>query len=465
MTATSTANRPRDAHRIRVGVAALVITLVLTSLLAVFALRHDNQVAHSEIRRHADDLIGASHLAARMQEAAAADRAYLLTGNRYFIEEFARLHEQFLREAAAISARARTQRSRQLLAAVIDAKEQHATAVATASARDDRPADALFAELVFPRSEMVSRLLASYVGFKEERLAEATASADRQARFAFWILLALLLCNIAIAAIALTVVRTALAKLDRYGHRLRQAVATRDRFLAMASHELRTPLSVVTMQAQVLRQRLARSDSADAAELEPFADRIERNADAIADLVTRMLDLSELESGHIRLRPETVDLAALVRDVAARMAPLLECSACRLEIDARDQPVGQWDRARIEQIVANLITNFVRHACSDDRPVPATIRIEQQHALARLVVEDRGPGISTADIEHIFTPFERGSGARDSSGLGVGLALCREIARAHGGQMRAESELGHGARFIVELPLRAGGHALGEEPG
>jgi signal transduction histidine kinase len=109
---------------------------------------------------------------------------------------------------------------------------------------------------------------------------------------------------------------------------------------------------------------------------------------------------------------------------------------------------GAWDRLRLEQVVANLVTNAIKYG--GGTPVRALVRPNGERV--QIVVEDRGPGIADADRERIFGRFERAASIRHFGGLGLGLYISRQIAIAHGGDVRVESNPGGGSRFIVEVP-------------
>jgi signal transduction histidine kinase len=109
------------------------------------------------------------------------------------------------------------------------------------------------------------------------------------------------------------------------------------------------------------------------------------------------------------------------------------------------------DRFRLEQVITNLVTNAIKYAPG----APLRVEVGVEQGAARLVVQDGGPGIPKPDQERIFRRFERLVSADEVSGLGIGLYIANEIVRAHRGSMRAEGDVGEGARFVVELPLPA----------
>jgi signal transduction histidine kinase len=225
-----------------------------------------------------------------------------------------------------------------------------------------------------------------------------------------------------------------------------QAVKGRDDFLAIASHELRTPLSALALQLGTMRHLLAKGQALTGDRVE----RAERQADRLAHLVTTLLDVSRVESGQLRVHPEPMDLADMVRDVADRMAEEAKSARCELRVDAPEPVHGAWDRSRLEQVLSNVLSNAFRHAGGQ----PVDITLATDAGRARLVVTDHGPGVSQERIEELFGRYRRGDAARERGGLGLGLYISRYVVEAHGGRLEARGRPGIGCEFIVDLPLR-----------
>jgi signal transduction histidine kinase len=235
-----------------------------------------------------------------------------------------------------------------------------------------------------------------------------------------------------------------------------QAIEMRDRFLAVASHELRTPLSVVYGHWELLARWL-RSDP-DAA-TRPNADKIEvsvqrlgQGVDQLRRLVEELLDVSRLEHGTMDLRRGPVDLVAVVRQAVEDVSA--SAATGRLSLELPDGPlVGQWDAARLGQVLHNLLLNALKYS-PGDRTVE--VALTRAGRLARLRVTDAGIGVPPDEVESIFEPFSRAqnASAQHFPGLGLGLAVSREIVTRLGGRMWAESEgEGRGSSFFVELDL------------
>jgi PAS domain S-box-containing protein len=228
----------------------------------------------------------------------------------------------------------------------------------------------------------------------------------------------------------------------------RTAIQTRDNFLAIASHELRTPLSAMTVTMSSL---VRAASSGRLAQLAPEAlkDRLvtaERGAQQLARLIDRLLDVSRLSTGDLRLERERTDLAEIARDVVARFddtGPVIEAATS-------GPTVGFWDRSRIDQVVTNLVSNAVKYG----RGTPVMVSVSGGHSgNVRLTVRDQGPGVPPEDQERIFGQFERAGQAEGLPGMGLGLWLVRRIVAAHGGTISLESRPGRGASFTIVLPL------------
>jgi signal transduction histidine kinase len=174
-------------------------------------------------------------------------------------------------------------------------------------------------------------------------------------------------------------------------------------------------------------------------------------SDRLTRLVDQLLDLSQLESGDVPLRREAVDVDALVTRVASE----IEVAGAGVELRRRIPeilPPVDADPERIHQVLFNLVDNAVRFT-----PEGGTVEIRAtlDRASVRIEVSDTGVGIAPEHLPRLFERFYRVDPARSrgEGGTGIGLAIARSVVEAHGGQLRAESEPGHGSRFWFELPV------------
>lgn len=238
----------------------------------------------------------------------------------------------------------------------------------------------------------------------------------------------------------------------------REALAARDRFLAIAAHELRTPVAVLKAQADILRRRQTRGQL-DAERLDDGLATIEQAANRFVRLTTDLLDVARLRADPLPLRRVRLDFADLVRAVFAREGTRLGLGD-RLALDLRgDLPPVSADPDRLEQVLTNLLENAAKYS-PDGGPIEVTLREEAEGLLLR--VRDAGIGLPGGETESIFTPFGRAENAvaHQIPGVGLGLAICRDIAVRHGGRLWAESAgEGQGTTLLLWLPACEREHA------
>ncbi|WP_187293895.1 sensor histidine kinase [Gloeobacter kilaueensis] len=239
-------------------------------------------------------------------------------------------------------------------------------------------------------------------------------------------------------------------KAERALRRTQAANSAKDRFLSILSHELRTTLNSILGWVVLLRaERLDPSTSARALEI------IERNAATQSKLVNDLSDISRIIQGKLRLELQPVALQAVVR--SALDTVMLAAQQKRIELVlqiAVDEGVQVLaDRERLGQVVWNLLTNAIKFTPEGGR---IEITLRSQGSEIELIVSDSGIGIVAEALPHLFELFHQSERAihHNGSGLGLGLAIAREIIHLHGGQIRAESAgAGQGATFTVRLPL------------
>lgn len=232
---------------------------------------------------------------------------------------------------------------------------------------------------------------------------------------------------------------------------LRQAVRARDEFLSVASHELNTPITSLKLQVQMQQRRHAKNDPTlfDSERVGKLLDVTNRSVGRLAKLVDNMLDMSRISHGKLHLECTQIDLGVLAREVVDRFDDELSQAGCPYRLTVDNALMGMWDPYRLEQVIANLLTNVIKYA--PGKPVEISVTAADGNAV--LVVRDHGVGIAEASLERIFQRFERAIAASNVSGLGLGLYISRQIIKAHNGKMWAESELGQGSTFHVALPL------------
>ncbi len=220
-------------------------------------------------------------------------------------------------------------------------------------------------------------------------------------------------------------------------------------FVANVSHELKTPLTSIQGFAQAILDGTAREpeDQRRAAQV------IYAESDRLRRLVEDLLDLARMEAGQVEFRRLPVDLTVLVRGVLERLRLRAEEKGVELVNGLDSLPLVIGDGDRLAQVFTNLVDNAIQHT-----PPGGQVRVRgwSQAGWVAVAVEDTGPGIPPEDLSRIFERFYQVDKARPGGGrrgVGLGLAISREIVQAHGGRLAAQSEMGQGSRFTVQLPI------------
>lgn len=172
-------------------------------------------------------------------------------------------------------------------------------------------------------------------------------------------------------------------------------------------------------------------------------------ADELKRLVANLLDLARMQSEGVRLNKEWNSLSEIVGSAVAQARPYLQPRTIRTSLPA-DLPLVEVDATLIQRVLINLFDNAAKYT-----PPQSTISVRAGATgdTMYLIVEDDGPGLTTADPDMLFEPFARGQKESSVAGVGLGLALCRSIVTAHGGSIRAKARKPHGAAFEIRLPL------------
>jgi len=231
-----------------------------------------------------------------------------------------------------------------------------------------------------------------------------------------------------------------------------EAQRAKTAFVANVSHEFRTPLNMIIGLVELIVD----SPELYAVTLSPRMredlEVVRRNCEHLASMVNDVLDLTRAEAGRLTLHRERVDLKEIVDHAVSVVRPLLEKKQLSLAVEMPSAlPRVYCDRARIRQVILNLVSNAARYTEAGE--IAVQVARQDQHVVVS--VTDTGPGISAEDAERIFEPFSQGTQQlwRDKGGSGLGLSISRQFVRLHGGRMWLESRLGVGTTFFFTLPV------------
>lgn len=238
------------------------------------------------------------------------------------------------------------------------------------------------------------------------------------------------------------------AAFNRMAAELESLERLRRDLVANVSHELKTPISALRAHLENLLDGVEQPDPETLQVMLAQSERLGR-------LVEQLLDLSRLESGDVLLEREPVRLAPLVSEVVSEIEVARAGKGVKVEGDVpSDLPPVFADRERVHQVLFNLLDNAVRFTPPGGHVV---VRATRHNGSCEVRVEDTGPGIAPEHLPRLFERFYRvdPGRSRDDGGTGIGLAIARSVVEAHGGRIRAESEVGKGSVFTFELPVAA----------
>jgi PAS domain S-box-containing protein len=235
--------------------------------------------------------------------------------------------------------------------------------------------------------------------------------------------------------------------LRRANEELQGLADMKSNFVSVVTHELKNPLTVIRNAVSVLKD-----DGGQDEVSRRFVSMIGRAVDRMVFLINDLLELSKAESGMLRIHTESVELDTFLPQVVSSWEGEARTRGLELVLDDTSDFVAVLaDPQRVEQVVANLISNAMK---ASERGHRVVVRARRDADRVELSVVDQGVGLTPEDSERIFEAFYQ-AGTRDqqSQGTGLGLAICRDLVRAHGGELRVESTAGHGSRFFFDLPL------------
>ena len=246
-------------------------------------------------------------------------------------------------------------------------------------------------------------------------------------------------------------------RLEERAQQVNEANKAKSRFLANVSHELRTPLNAIVGYNALALSGLYGEVTP---ELRSAHDRIRTAADHLLRMVNDVLDLSKIEVGRMEVDVRPIVLEPLLEGIVSIVEPVAEAKGVRLDmVVARDLPEIMSDARHVRQILMNLMTNAIKFTERGSVTIVAKRANGPSANQVSIAIEDTGIGIADADLGRIFDEFEQvrpgGRGDSIARGTGLGLAVSRKLARLLGGDVTVDSQIGHGSRFTLLLPLRS----------
>lgn len=219
-----------------------------------------------------------------------------------------------------------------------------------------------------------------------------------------------------------------------------------DEFITTISHELRTPIGFIKGYATTLLREDTKWDDASRRE---FLTIIDEEADRLHELIEDLLDSSRLKAGTMFMQLQPTRLDVILREIVVRSTA--RYSSLSVQLNGSNGIVVMADPTRITQVFDNLLSNAVKYAPG----APVTITVKNSKGSCEIVVEDQGPGIPQHHLEHLFERFYRVPETSFAThGTGLGLYICQQIIRAHGGDISVSSEVSKGTVFTINLPCK-----------
>jgi PAS domain S-box-containing protein len=236
----------------------------------------------------------------------------------------------------------------------------------------------------------------------------------------------------------------------------REVETFKDELLSIVAHDLKTPATVIKAQAQLLKRRLKGGEHGD---VEQGLAMIADQADRVAKLLDRLLDVSNIESRRLDLDRGPTDLGDILISTARAVQTTTDVHRIEVHVQARPEAIGNWDAGRLADVVQNLLTNAVKYSPKGGR---IELHLDVDKTRATVLVSDTGTGMTAEEALHVFKRYYRGqdlgglegTGLRGLEGTGLGLYICDAIISAHGGRLWVESAgPDRGSTFGFTLPL------------
>jgi signal transduction histidine kinase len=240
-----------------------------------------------------------------------------------------------------------------------------------------------------------------------------------------------------------------LADLHRQVAELRLAVRARDDFIAIAAHELRNPMTPLLGVADLALAAARGAADTCPPRITMLLERMQSLTHNFIQRSTRLLDVSRIAAGNLRLETSATDLSALVLSITQKYEVAAARVRSPLQLDIEDGITGVWDQLAVEQVTENLLSNALKFGAGK----PVAVRLRSHSAAVSLDVQDRGIGMEPDQQTRIFGRFEQIVAQHQGAGFGVGLWVASHLVTAMGGRIAVASSPGKGSTFTVTLPL------------
>jgi signal transduction histidine kinase len=437
--------------------AVLAILVAVGVYLAVATSRQEHAARAADSQRA---VLALERLAAAVRDAESSHRGWLLERSPKELARHERAVVAVRAELSALISRAEREPSlrgrTQALVAIVDAAleemrvarrvrdaELLASVPWSSGAEFRRPARGGMTGEESGLLDEMERVRAALLGIERDAAARRERAWTGQTALGDAVFL---VANLALAAVLLFAaasVRQALRGHEERERERRSALEAQERILGIVGHDLRTPLSAIQAGATLLSRRtLPPAEARTAA-------RILSSSRRMAHMIRDLLDFTRVrDAGGIPLVPRATDLREVCRPVVEEAT--LRHGAGSVELDCEGDLAGAWDPDRLQQALANLVSNALQHSPAG---TPVRVRASRERSSVRVDVENDGPPIPPDALRAIFEPFRRGDARHaGADGLGLGLFIVRTIVEAHGGQVEVASGPARPTTFTVRLP-------------
>jgi len=431
-----------------------VVVVLLAGGMLFTTQRFDGIARRHVARIHAE--VNHITLAERMRWTAeaivSAGQGYLISRDPVFLASIQGAQTQFDRGIQALAQDPVDANTSQLVsdiegAAIAFRRHQEALLVEAMRADDLRALANRFEVELVPLQRQLGASLARLIDYEEsgiEQVYHHVAGERARLRTSVTVLLAILVvASLGIAAAIARLLARSSRKEQQALETSRKALAARDEILGVVAHDLRNPLASIAMRAALLRE------TAESAETEKHAEKIERVTRRMASLINSLLDLATIEAGHFTVRPEACAVDELIDASLETLAALAAQKQIRLEHPPfRGTAMVRADRERVLQVLQNLVGNAIKFTPEGGRVI---IAADREADVVRFRVSDTGPGIASAHRPHVFDRFWKHE-VGGTRGTGLGLFIAKGIIEAHRGRIWVESVPGQGSTFCFTLP-------------